>query len=286
MSHANAPLTRLGRERMVALVVEDSLTLEAAAAASNVSVSTCHRWVVRRREASEEELADGSWAEDRSSRPHRQPTRCSEAVHDEVVAAREAHPGWGPRLLAVVLGMDHTTVWRCLRRRGVSRLAAGPREPVRRFEWPCPGDLLQMDTKRFARFSRPGHKVTGDRSTSGAEKRERMGYEFAHSIIDDHTRLAYTELHDDERADTVTAFVERALAFYAAHGITPTRLQTDNAWTYTHNNSLRRLAEQHGIRLRRIPPRATAKLSATNRPSHANGPTARPTAAQTPEPKP
>ncbi len=118
-----------------------------------------------------------------------------------------------------------------------------------------PGDLLQMDTKRFARFSRPGHKVTGDRSTSGAEKRERMGYEFAHSIIDDHTRLAYTELHDDERADTVTAFVERALAFYAAHGITPTRLQTDNAWTYTHNNSLRRLAEQHGIRLRRIPPR-------------------------------
>ncbi len=256
MSHANAPLTRLGRERMVALVVEDSLTLEAAAAASNVSVSTCHRWVVRRREASEEELADGSWAEDRSSRPHRQPTRCSEAVHDEVVAAREAHPGWGPRLLAVVLGMDHT---RCLRRRGVSRLAAGR---ASRF-----GGLsgrarvtLQMDTKRFARFSRPGHKVTGDRSTSGAEKRERMGYEFAHSIIDDHTRLL-TPSCDDERADTVTAFVERALAFYAAHGITPTRLQTDNAWTYTHNNSLRRWLSSTGFGCAES--RATAKLSAT-----------------------
>lgn len=112
-----------------------------------------------------------------------------------------------------------------------------------------------MDTKRFARFSSPGHATTGDRYRSGAERRQRVGYEFAHSVIDDHSRLAYTELHDNEKADTVTGFVERALALYAGHGIKPRRLETDNAWAYTHNNSLRQLAEQHGIQLRRIPPR-------------------------------
>jgi transposase InsO family protein len=112
-----------------------------------------------------------------------------------------------------------------------------------------------MDTKRLARFSRPGHKVTGDRYRSGAEKRMRVGWEFCHSIIDDHTRLAYTEIHSDEKAPTVTAFVERALAFYASHAIQVQRLQTDNAWCYTHNNSLRELLTDHGIQHRLIPPR-------------------------------
>lgn len=151
--------------------------------------------------------------------------------------------------------MAHATVSRCLRRRGMSRMPRAPREPVRRFEWPCPGDLLQMDTKRLARFSRPGHKVTGNRSTTAAEKRERVGYDFCHSIIDDHTRLAFTEIHLDEKAATVTAFVERALQFFARHGIRPRRLQTDNAWTYTHNRTLRELLTEHGIQHRRIPPR-------------------------------
>jgi transposase InsO family protein len=151
--------------------------------------------------------------------------------------------------------MAHATVSRCLSRRGLSRMPTVPREPVKRFEWPCPGDLLQMDTKRFARFSRPGHAVTGDRTRTAAEVRQRPGYEIAHSIIDDHTRLAYTELHRDERADTVTAFITRALEFYGAHGITPRRLQTDNAWTYTRNHALADLLRQEGIAHRRIPPR-------------------------------
>jgi len=126
---------------------------------------------------------------------------------------------------------------------------------VRRFEWPCPGDLLQMDTKRFARFSSPGHAVTGDRSRSGVQKRERIGYEIAHSVIDDHSRLAYTELHRDERAATVVAFVERAITFFRAHGIEPRRLQTDNAWTYTKNRDLADLLAREAIAHRTIPPR-------------------------------
>ena len=158
-------------------------------------------------------------------------------------------------MIASELGLAHATVSRCLQRRGRSRLPKTPRDPVRRFEWPCPGDLLQMDTKRLARFTRPGHKVTGDRYRSGAEKRARVGWEFCHSIIDDHSRRAYTEIHPDEQAATVTAFVERALAWFAAHGITARRLQTDNAWTYIHNRSLRELLTEHGIGHRRIPPR-------------------------------
>lgn len=151
--------------------------------------------------------------------------------------------------------MAHATVSRCLERRQLSRLPRAPREQVRRFEWPCPGDLLQMDTKRLARFTRPGHKITGDRYRTAAEKRAAVGWEFCHSIIDDHSRLAFTEIHPDERAATVTGFVERALAFFAGHGITARRLQTDNAWTYIHNRSLRELLTAHGIQHRRIPPR-------------------------------
>lgn len=158
-------------------------------------------------------------------------------------------------MLAAELQMPHATVWRCLRRRGCSRPPRPAKDEVRRFEWPCPGDLLQMDTKRLARFTRPGHAVTGDRFKTAKEKRSGPGWEFVHSIIDDHTRLAYSEIHPDELAPTVTGFVARALAFYAGHGIRPERLQTDNAWCYTRNRSLHVLAHEHGIRLRQIPPR-------------------------------
>jgi transposase InsO family protein len=130
-----------------------------------------------------------------------------------------------------------------------------PREEVRRFEWPCPGDLLQMDTKRLARFDRPGHKVTGDRYRTAAEKMAGVGWEFCHSMIDDHSRLVFTEIHRDEKAATVTAFVDRALGFFAGHGIIAKRLQTDNAWTYIRNTSLRELLCTRGIEHRRIPPR-------------------------------
>jgi transposase InsO family protein len=242
------------RVELVELCVERGLTRRQAAAWRRVSVSTVQFWVGRYRAASDAERASGVWAQDRPSTPHRQPGRVSDEVHDRVCEARH-RTGWGPRLIASELGLAHATVSRCLARRGMSRLPKPPREQVRRFEWPCPGDLLQMDTKRLARFSRPGHKLTGDRSTTGEQKRERVGWEFCHSIIDDHTRLAYTEIHRDEKAPTVTAFVDRALAFFNGHGIQPKRLQTDNAWCYIHNRSLRELLAANTIQHRRIPPR-------------------------------
>lgn len=242
------------RRELVEKCLEEGMSRRQAAAWRRVSVATVQHWVDRHREASPEELADGSWAEDRPSTPRHQPRLTSAADHERVCAARR-RTGWGPRLIASEVGMAHSTVSRCLERRGLSRLPRKPREAVRRFEWPCPGDLLQMDTKRFQRFTRPGHAVTGDRHRTGAEKRMRIGHEFVHSIVDDHSRLAYSELHPDERAPTVTAFVGRALRFFAAHGIEPKRLQTDNAFTYVNNNSLRELLARHGIDHRRIPPR-------------------------------
>src|SRR5215213_2224945 len=226
------------RIELVSLCVDWGMSRREAASWRRVSVATVQYWIERYRRAGEPERASGAWAQDRPSTPHRQPGRVSEQVHDRVCEAR-ARTGWGPRLIASELGMAHATVSRCLARRGMSRRPPRPREEVRRFEWPCRGDLLQMDTKRRARFTRPGHRVTGDRYRSAAEKRAGVGWEYCHSLIDDHSRLVYTEIHGDEQAQTVTGFVERALAFFAGHGITARRVQTDNAWAYIHNRSLR-----------------------------------------------
>jgi len=123
------------------------------------------------------------------------------------------------------------------------------------YQWPCPGDLLHIDSKRFVRFSRAGHAVTGDRYRSGRERRMRIGHEWVHSIVDDYCRYAYSELHPDERAETVTAFVERALTHFSELGIEPRRLLSDNAFVYRHNRSLRELLQAHRIEHRFIRPR-------------------------------
>ena len=124
-------------------------------------------------------------------------------------------------------------------------------KPANTYEWPCPGDLLHMDTSRYARFSRPGHRVTGDRSQQSRRwmrPETRVGYEYAHAIVDDHSRLAFVELHDDEKAATVTGFLERALAFFAEHGTLAKRLMTDNGFSYVKNRSLAELLARHRIR--------------------------------------
>ncbi|MGH2853220.1 MAG: IS481 family transposase [Solirubrobacteraceae bacterium] len=165
------------------------------------------------------------------------------ASQERICEARE-RTGWGPRLIAGETGFAHSTVWKVLHRHGLSRRSREPQEQTRRYEWPCPGDLLHMDTARYARFERPGHRVTGDRSQRSRDWMSdgtRVGYDFAHAIVDDHSRLAYVELHSDERAPTVTAFVERALAWFACRDIHAKRLMTDNAWSYTRNSSLHAL---------------------------------------------
>jgi transposase InsO family protein len=159
--------------------------------------------------------------------------------------------GWGPRLIAGVTGHPHSTVHRALSRHGISRPPRPGRQDACRYEWPCPGDLLHMDVARYARFERPGHRVTGDRSQrsrSWMQPETRVGYDYCHAIVDDHSRLAYVELHPDERAQTVSGFVKRALAFFRSRGVEARRLMTDNAFAYTKNRSLRELLAARQIK--------------------------------------
>ena len=247
--HANAKLGPAGRRQLV-LSIQEGMSLRAAAAASSVSPCTAHRWWHRWLDASAQTRADGSWLRDRSSRPHRQPRLTSSEIAARICVVREA-TGWGPRLVAGATGQSHSTVWKVLRRAGISRRPTVERGAPNRYEWPSPGDLLHMDVCTYARFRRPGHRATGDRSQRDRRwmrPESRVGNDYAHAIIDDHSRLAYVELHHDERAATVTAFLERALAFFAGHGITARRLMTDNAFTYTKNRSLRELLAERGIR--------------------------------------
>src|SRR6266571_6382792 len=226
--HANAKLGLAGRLALVR-AIEDGLSLKAAAAAFSVSPATAHRWWHRWLEGDRRPEA----LLDRSSRPKHSPRLLAAELQERICACRRA-TGWGPRLVAGATGFAHSTVWKVLKRAGISRPPRAAKEPENRYEWPCPGDLLHMDVSRYARFLRPGHRVTGDRSQrSGNWMRPetRVGDDYAHAIVDDHSPLAYVELHNDERAATVTGFVERALAFYASHGITAKRLMTDNGFS-------------------------------------------------------
>jgi transposase InsO family protein len=249
--HRNARLGLAGRRALVA-DVEAGCSCREAARRRGVSPTTACKWWRRWSEAMLEQRCSLGCLEDRSSRPHRSP-RLLPAVEQERICAARRRSGWGPRLIAGETGHKHATVWRALRREGISRPPRQPREPARRYEWPCPGDLLHIDSKRFVRFSRPGHAVTGDRHRTGAELRMHVGYEWVHSLIDDHSRFAYSELHRDEKAATVTGFLERGLAFFADRGIEVKRLMSDNAWTYTHNRTLAQLLADRQVRHLLIP---------------------------------
>ncbi len=242
MQHGNAPLTPNGRRRLVALVEEEGFTFEAAAAASNVAKSTAHTWVSRWRKAGEEQRRNLSCLQDRSSRPHRSPKMLSDEDHERCCEVRR-RTGWGPRLVASEVGIPHATVHRALRRRGCSRRPREHRQAVLRYEWPCPGNLLHMDTKRHARFVEPGHAVTAMRT----QRSRGAGWEFVHTLVDDCSRLAYSEIHDDERAATVTAFTCRGLDWFLARGIVAERLLSDNAWVYVKNKGLAQLLSERAI---------------------------------------
>ena len=238
--HANAKLGLAGRFALVR-AIESGLSLKAAAAAFSVSPATAHRWWHRWLDGGRQASA----LLDRSSRPHRSPRLLAPELQRRICDCRR-QTGWGPRLVGGATGFAHSTVWKVLKRAGISRRALTLKEPANRYEWPCPGDLLHMDTSEYVRFQRPGHRVTGDRSSQ--DRQHRDGVDVVHAIVDDHSRLAYVELHDDEKAATVSGFLERALSFFAEHGIVAKRLMTDNAFTYVKNRSLRELLARHGIR--------------------------------------
>ena len=260
MQHRNAPLTPNGRRRLVALVEEDGLTFEAAAAASNVARSTCWEWVRRWREATVAERRSLACLFDRSSRPRNSPGQVPDAEARRICERRES-TGWSPRRLADEpdIARPASTVHRVLRRGGCSRRPRPEPPTVIRYEWPCPGNLLHMDVKKLGRFEAPGHALTGDRR----RRSRRVGWEYVHSIVDDCSRLAYTEIHDDERAVTVAAFIRRAFKWFEGRGIAIERLMTDNHFSYTKSVSLAELLDRRAIshlRIRPYTPRTNGKV--------------------------
>src|SRR5215210_2137681 len=183
--HRNAKLGLAGRLALVQ-AIEEGMSMKAAAAAFSVSPATAHRWWHRWHEASEQARLTLDCLLDRSSRPRRSPRELASELQERICACRR-ETGWGPRLVAAVTGFAHSTVWKVLKRAGISRPERAPREPANSYEWPCPGDLLHVDVSRYARFERPGHAVTGDRSPrwrKSTHSQKQVGYDFAHAVAD------------------------------------------------------------------------------------------------------
>src|SRR5256714_9890360 len=227
--HANAALGPAGRLALVR-EIEAGMTQKAAAAAFCVAPATAHRWWHRWLDAGENARRDGAWMLDRPSRPRRQPRRLSAAEEEPILRARR-QTNLGPGRLAGILRRARSTIWKVLWRHGLSRRPRRQRQSSRRYEWSRPGALLHMDVKKLARFSLPGHRVTGDRRTKDAHRG--IGYDHLHCVVDDHSRLAYLELHPREDAEMNARTLERALRFFAEHGLDPPEaVMTDNAMVY------------------------------------------------------
>lgn len=257
MSHANARTTPIGR----LLIVQRAAAgwpLAHIAAAMGVSRKCVRTWVTRYEAEGAAGLAD------RSSRPHTSPTRTSPQTVATVVAARR-DLRCGPDGIAEATGVPARTVSRVLARHGMPRLAQLDRisgELIRsskqtavRYERDRPGELVHMDVKKLGRIpAGGGWRVHGRAGTRAAKhKQGPVGYDYVHSLVDDHSRLAYSEVLPDERGTTCAQFLTRAAAYFADHGIpTIERLITDNAWAY--RQSLKGVCAQLGIRQKFIRP--------------------------------
>jgi len=217
-------------------VEEQGWSLVAGAEAAGISERRAGEWLARWR-AGDREL------EDRPSTAHSIPGRTPAEVEEAICALRELRFS-GVRI-AEVFGMSERTVRAVLARHGMSKLAPlDADEPKHRYERPLPGELIHIDVKKLGRIEREGHRIHRDRT-----KRSRgAGWEFVHVCVDDCTRLAYVEVLDDERADTVCGFLERSVAWFGDHGIRVQRLMTDNGngyRSYAHAAVCRRLGIRH-----------------------------------------
>ena len=238
MGHANARTTVFARRLMVARVAAG---WPAAQVAEQLGVSraTVHKWLRRHAEGGEPALVD------RSSRPRRTPHRTSATVEARVLAARRRRRR-GAVVLAAELGLNPSTVGRILARHQVPHLAATDPitgQPVRsarrsgiRYEHPRPGAMIHVDVKKLGRIPAGGGWRLHGRSATSAHRHKpvKLGYDYVHTAIDDHTRLAYSEIHPDEKDATSAEFLTRALGWFTSHGITVERVLTDNAMVYRH----------------------------------------------------
>lgn len=236
--HQNARLTLHSREQIVARVTAGQTAAEVAAAFA-VSLRTLRKWLARFRAGGQAALSNYA------SAPARVPGRLASAMVAMIVHLRRTLRMTGAAI-AAKLGLARSTVSRWLRREGLGRLAQiDPPEPVRRYQRERPGELIHLDIKKLGRFEHPGHRVTATRV--GCRNRG-AGWDFVHVAVDDATRLAYVQVLGDERKNTTTGCLLRALRWFRDRGIRAERVMTDNGSAYRSRRfakALRLLAVRH-----------------------------------------
>jgi len=242
VSHPNARLTVHGRLILVERI-ESGWPVGKAARAAGVSRQTAGKWARRFRESGEAGLVDAS------SRPHRLPPTVPTRRCHRIINARLRHRR-GPHWLSWRLHIARSTIYAVLRRYGLSRLRTRHTDPVIRYEWPEPGDLVHLDVKKLGRIGTGGGKrVLGQ----GPGRRGGVGWDFVHVAIDDHSRLAYAEICADERGETTVAFTIRALDFFEGAGVAVRRILTDNGSPYC-SHVFADLLDSRGIAMKKTRP--------------------------------
>jgi transposase InsO family protein len=248
--HGNARLTPHGRTLMCQRVRYDNWTVAEAAEAAGCSERTTYRWLAR--------FDAGEAMSDRSSAPHRVPGRTppeTEALIEQLRRLR-----WTSTKIAAELDLATSTVCAVLKRLGLHRLSRlEPPEPPNRYCRRHPGELIHIDIKKLGRFDRPG--LPAHRRQGGYRATYRAGFDVVHVAVDDTSRLAYVEILDDERGVTCVEFLRRAIAWFAAHGITVQRIMTDNGTGYrskVHAAAIAELGIKH-LRTRPYRPRTNGK---------------------------
>lgn len=275
MSHPNATLTPRTRLRLARLIVDQGWTCTEAAKMFMVATKTAAKWARRYRE-------DGpAGMTDRSSRPHHSPTRTPGPVVRAIVRLRWRHR-LGPIQIAGRLGLPASTVHAVLVRCRINRLTHIDRvtgEPLRRYEHDHPGSLIHVDVTKFGNIpDGGGHRFVGrqqgernKRATPGlprgADRKPRTGTAFVHTVIDDHSRVAYAEIHPDETAATATAVLRRAVAWFTDFGVTIERVLSDNGAAY-RSHAWRDTCTELGVtpkRTRPYRPQTNGKLERFHR---------------------
>jgi transposase InsO family protein len=220
-THKNARLTYLRRLEMVKDISEGGLSASEAAARQGVSAVTARKWLGRY-------LADGAAGLlDKSSRPEKSPRAIAPGVALTIIELRrklflQSH-------IASYMGISKATVSRVLRRAGLSRLSdLRPDEPVQRYERDHPGELLHIDIKKLGRFDKVGHRMTGDRR----QRARNIGWDYVFVAVDDHSRVAFTEVYPDESRHSATAFLRAAVSHFKRWGVPVQRVLTDNGMSF------------------------------------------------------
>jgi transposase InsO family protein len=245
--HANARLTVFGRAELVRRVVVEGRPVAHVVKELGCSRATGYKWLARWRVEGAAGLAD------RSSRAHRLPGKTAPVVEERVLALRSARK-LGPARIGALVGLAPSTVHAVLVRHGMHRLAWLDRptgQLIRRYERAVPGELVHVDVKKLGRIPDGGGWRVHGRDQRPSTNRSRPGFEYVHCAVDDHTRLAYAEIHPNETAATCAAFLTRAAAWFTAHGIDRIqRVLTDNALAYRRSHAWRQTLADLGAQPR------------------------------------